>query len=631
VTSLLWWLVAVPAAAGAVLVLLGRQADRWGPATGVATSGAALALAVAAGRSASVSAPFLLGEPFALRLDGLSLALAVTVCAVTAAVLAAAPAQVADRRGRLSGWLLLFLAAVLLTLAAETLLPLLVGWELMGAASYVLIAHDLRDRRAAGSATTALLTTRALDLGLYAAAGAALAGGASLGLDGLPALQGPWLHLAALGVLTASLGKAAQLPVSFWLSRAMDGPSPVSALLHSAAMVAMGGYLLLRTAPLLTASGWADDAAAWVGATTAVVLGVVAIAQHDLKQLLAASTASQLGFVVLAAGLAEPGAGAAHLVGHAAVKSLLFLAAGLWLHDLGTRELSRLRGALCRAPAVGAVAVVGLLSLAGLPPLALWGTKDLVLDAAREHSPPLYAAAVLAAALSAAYAGRVLALVLRPTDDARPSGQPSRGWLPLVPLAVGAAILAAIAVGPGARAFGELVAGEPLSASVGGLLLSAALAVGYVAFTWRYGERLAVSMPRWAADWLHLHSAVDLAVVRPVLVLSRALAAFDDHVLDRAVMGSAGVVRTVASSLSRADDRLLDGAVEAASSATSRLAALSARADVRGVDGAVTAVATATQRLGSAARRPQTGQLHQYYGQAAAVLVAATVLLLVMR
>ena len=240
-TSLLWWLVAVPAATGAVLVLLGPRADRWGPTTGVATSGLALVLALAAGRSASVSAPFLLGEPFALRLDGLSLALAVTVCAVTAAVVAAAPTQVAERRGRLSGWLLLFLSAVLLTLTAETLLPLLVGWELMGAASYVLVAHDLRDGRAASSATTALLTTRALDLGLYAAAGAALAGGASLALDGLAELQGPWLHLAALGVLAACVGKAAQLPVSFWLSRAMDGPSPVRAQEPSAGEVGVGG------------------------------------------------------------------------------------------------------------------------------------------------------------------------------------------------------------------------------------------------------------------------------------------------------------------------------------------------------------------------------------------------------
>ena len=164
---------------------------------------------------------------------------------------------------------------------------------------------------------------------------------------------GGWpLHLAALGVLAAALGKAAQLPASFWLSHARDGPSPVSALLHSAAMVAMGGYLLLRTAPLLAASGWADDAAAWAGALTAVALGVVAVAQFDLKQLLAASTASQLGLVVLAAGVGGTAAGAVHLVAHALVKSLLFMLAGLWLHALGTKELEGLRSAAARAAVV---------------------------------------------------------------------------------------------------------------------------------------------------------------------------------------------------------------------------------------------------------------------------------------
>ena len=318
----------LPAAVGLALVAFGPRVDRVAAPFAAVISAATLVLALLGDR-AERSYPFLLGQPWRLGSDGLSLTLAVTVCVVTACVLLAVPSQVEQRRGRLSGYLLLFLASVLLTLAARDLLSLLVGWELMGAASYVLIAHELGSARAAGSATTALLTTRAMDLGLYAAAGAALAGAGTLELAALPGLTGWPLHLAALGVLAAGLGKAAQLPVSFWLSRAMDGPSPVSALLHSAAMVAMGGYLLVRVSPLLAASGWADDAAAWTGGLTAILLGVVAVAQTDLKQLLAASTASQLGLVVLAAGIGATAAGGAHLVAHAAVKSLLFLAAGL--------------------------------------------------------------------------------------------------------------------------------------------------------------------------------------------------------------------------------------------------------------------------------------------------------------
>ncbi len=623
------WLLVGPALAGLVLVLAGPRLDRSAPALSSTVVLAALAGVVGLGREDEQQVPFLRGLPWRLAIDGLSLALAVTVCIVTLCVLLSIPSQVEHRRGRLAGFLLLFLSSVLLTLLARDLLALLVGWELMGAASYVLIAHDLHDRRAVRSATTALLTTRSLDVGLYAAAGAALAGAGTLALDELPGVTGWPLHLAALGVLAASLGKAAQLPVSFWLSRAMDGPSPVSALLHSAAMVAMGGYLLVRTAPLLAASGWADDAAAWTGVVTAIVLGVVALAQTDLKQLLAASTASQLGFVVLAAGVGGTAAGGAHLVAHAAVKSLLFLSAGLWLHGLGTKQLDGLRGAAVRAPAVGVLAVVGLLSLGGLPPLALWGTKDAVLAAAHERGVALYAAGLLAAALSAAYAGRALAVVLavpdEGDDDVRLAG---RTWGPLVPLGVGAAGLGLLAIGGTGERFARFLGADPAAVEPLGLAVSGAIAVAVLAGMWRYGDTVAGALPESARAWWHLEAGALALGVRPVLALSRAAARFDDRILDRAVLATAPAVRRLATGLGRADDRVLDRAVEGSAAATARTAAAAGRFDLGGVDGAVTSVATTARRLGGQARRLQTGQLHQYYGQAAALLVAATLLLL---
>ena len=624
-------IVLVPAVAGAALVLLGPRVERLAAALAALTATFTLGLLAGAVPAREARVPFLADAPWVLALDGLSLTLGVTVCVVTAAVLLTVPWQVDRRRARLCGYLLMFLSAVLLTLAARDLLSLLIAWELMGAASYVLIAHDLRDRRAARSASTALLTTRALDLGLYAAAGAALAGAGTLTFDGLATLSGWPLHLAALGVLAAALGKAAQLPVSFWLSRAMDGPSPVSALLHSAAMVAMGGYLLLRLAPLLAASGWAGDVAAWTGAVTAVALGLVALAQHDLKQLLAASTASQLGLVVLAAGVAGVAAGAAQLVAHAAVKSLLFLVAGLWLHALGTKDLAGLRGAALRAPAVGVLAGVGLLSLAGLPPLALWGSKDAVLAAALEHSPGLYAVGLAAAGLAAADAGRALFLVLARPAAATPVRPPPASWLPLVPLAAGAAALALLVLGGTGQRFEDLL-GTPLPpVEPVGLLVSGALATAVLVLMWQRGDDVAAAMPAAARHWWHLETALHALAVRPVLALSSALASFDDRVLDRSVMAAAPVVRRLATGLARGDDRLLDGAVEGASAGAVRTARASGRFDVHGIDGAVTAVASATRRLGAQARRPQTGQLHQYYGQAAALLVAATVLLLLVR
>ncbi len=616
-SAVLWLLVLVPAAAGAVLCTVGRRADRLAPWLSVATASAVLVLAAVAGLATGVprvEVAFVADGPFGLAVDPLAAVVAPTVGAVTLLVLLFAAGDITADRARFHGLMLLFTAAVMVTVAATSLPTLLVGWEVMGATSYALIGFWWRDDDRVSAGATAFLTTRAADLGLYLAAGAALAGGAGLGLAELPAASPGWRDVVAAGVLVAALGKAAQLPFSFWLSRAMAGPSPVSALLHSAAMVAMGGYLLLRSAPLLAATGWAATTASWVGAITAVLLGAVALAQRDLKQLLAASTSAQLGFVVLAAGTSAVAGGTAHLVAHAATKAVLFLAAGAWLSALGTKQLAGLRGAARQWPVVGVAFGVGALALAGVVPLSLWATKDAVLAGAREQSTALYVVALAGAALSAAYAGKALLVVWRGVGggpgrraveqewDSEERGSRRVGWLeqaPLVVLAAGAAVLGVLALPPVGDALqrGLGVPAEP-SAGPAELALSAVLALVVLAAVarWRAPE------PAWALDWLKLEPLTDAVVVRPVLALAESLARFDDHVLD------AGVTRVARGGLA--------------------LGRLAGRTDVA-VDAAVAAVAAGTRRLGSLARRPQTGQLHQYYLQTLAVLAAGAVLLLV--
>ncbi|MFJ8145799.1 proton-conducting transporter membrane subunit [Streptomyces sp. NPDC096048] len=620
-STLLWALIALPAVAGALLALGGGRRPRGAvaasagtgrsaPAAAVAVSAVVLALAAAAAEvRPTAEAAFVAGGPLGLRVDGLTALVLVTVAAVTFLVLVFAVGDIRRGRPRFFGLMLLFEAAVLLTATATTLTGLLLAWEIMGATSYALIAFHWREHEPVAAGVTAFLTTRAGDLGLYLAAGAALAGATSAGdlsLDALASLDGPWLHLAAAGVLAAALGKAAQLPFAFWLSRAMLGPSPVSALLHSAAMVAMGGYLLLRLHPLLEAAGWAAHVAAWTGALTALALGVVALAQRDLKQLLAASTSAQLGFVVLAAGTGAIAGGTAHLVAHAAVKSLLFLAAGAWLSALGTKNLTELRGAARRYRTVGTVFVVGALALAGVPPLSLWPTKDEILAAV--DSPALYGVTLAAAVLSCLYAGKAMGLVLRPHAVSEPGQDAPR--VPLVETAP-MTVLAVAATGAGVLALPPLTTwvkqtvGTPGEASAGPatLLLTAALTCAATAAAVRWAPRLPA--PAWARRWLGLESAAQAVVVRPVLALAGVLARFDDRVLDRGVESTAHGVRA--------------------------LAARCARADRGVVDGAVRGVATGARRLGELARRPQTGQLHQYYAQAVALLSAAVVLLLLLR
>lgn len=614
----LWLLAALPVVTGTLLCLAGRRVDALAAATSlvVATATFGLALVVAVERP-SVSRPFMLASSLGLGVDGLAAITVVTVTAVALLVLAVAarqPGEAGAAPARFHGLMLLFLAAVVITVTATTLPTLLLAWEVMGATSYALIGFVWRDGARVTAGRTAFLTTRAADLGLYAAVAAALAGGAGLGLADLAAAAPGWRDVVAGGVLVAALGKAAQLPFSVWLSAAMQGPSPVSALLHSATMVAMGGYLLLRTAGLLAATGWAATAAAWIGALTALALGVVALAQRDLKQLLAASTAAQLGFVVLAAGVDAIAAGTAQLVAHASTKALLFLGAGLWLDALGTRSLAALTGAARRWRLLGLTMTVGAIALAGAAPLSLWATKDAVLTAVREVSPALYAVGLAAAALSAAYAGKVLVLVLRTIpagaedayDDERPGTRrvDRLAQAPLVLLAAGAAALGVLALPPLAGSVQELVGGVAVPVDGAGLAVSAVLAVvvlGLVAWLVR-GHRL--PEPSWAGRWLGLATATRVVVVQPVYALAAGLARFDDSVLD--------------------------AAVEATARSGLRMALRAARIDAV-VDGGVGAVARGARRLGDLARRPQTGQLHDYYLVVAGGLAAAALVVLVTR
>lgn len=636
----LWLLVLLPAVVGGALAL--SRLERAAVPVSLATAGltAVLSLLVALSRP-QVSVPFMAGSDLALGVDALSALVVPTVAVVTLLVLLFSAGEIRRSQARFHGLMLIFASSALMTATAQTLPALLFAWEVMGATSFALIGFWWREQHRVSAGITAFVTTRGADVGLYLAAGAALAGGGGLALADLSASSEGWRHVVAAGVLVAALGKAAQLPFSFWLSRAMEGPSPVSALLHSAAMVAMGGYLLLRTEPLLASTGWAAPAAAWAGALTALLLGAVALAQQDLKQLLAASTSAQLGFVVMGAGLASVGAGAAHLVAHAATKALLFLAAGAWLTALGTKHLSGLRGVARRWPLVGWASTLGVLSLAGVAPLALWATKDAVLAAALAQSPWLYAVGLAAAALSAAYAGKILVAVWRRVPAAERAlveghldeEEPGTGHVgaleraPMVLLALGALVLGLLALPPVGDTLSRALGEEPLHPTLLEMLASAGIALAVLALLWWRPA----PQPRWARGWLGLEPVARTVVVLPTLALAQVLARFDDRVLDRVVTGAASGALGLARRAARFDDRVLDGAVELSSGATVKAAQRAGRADDRWFDGAAEELAAGVRQLGRMARRPQSGQLHHYYVQAVAVLAVGVLLLLTVR
>lgn len=620
----LWTLPALPMLAGMLLALAGAVrpalANRIAGAFAVAISVLilGLGLVVVVGRPA-VSAPLLPGGDAALRVDGLSAAMVLTVAAIALVVMvfSAVELRSGEPQARFFGLMLLFVGSMLATVTATNLLTLLGSWEVMGAMSYALIGYWWRNEERVHSANTAFLVTRGADLGLYLAAGAALAGAATLSFTDLPAASSGWRTVIAAGVVTSALGKSAQLPFAFWISRAMAGPSPVSALLHSATMVAAGGYLLLRMRPLLEATPWAATTVAWAGALTALALGAVAVVQSDLKQLLAASTSAQIGFVILAAGVGATASGTSQLIAHAAVKSALFLAAGAWLTAWGTKALRSLRGVARRNPLLGAAAGVSLLALAGVPPLSLWATKDSVLAGARADSPALYLVGLAGSVLSAVYAGRALAVVFAPgSPDDRPDPrdleeEPTRMVRGSVSAAVALLALAGAVLGVQAlpvveRRYSEAFGGVSVVPSLGELALSGSLASAVVLLL-LVGRRRDLHLPsrlsRPLQDWLGLEALAHRIVVRPTMALARTAARVDDDVIDGVAEGAATLARRTAS---RGDT-----------------------ADARVVDGSVMALVAGARGLGRLARRPQTGQLYQYYVQAAVSLAVLVVVVVV--
>ncbi|MFI6181259.1 proton-conducting transporter membrane subunit [Nonomuraea sp. NPDC051191] len=621
----LWLLPALPATAGALLIPVRRAA----PALSVATAVATLGLAVhAVVTRPSATARLISGE--GLAVDGLSAVMVVTVAAVGLAVLVFAAGE--RRSGRFHGLMLIFLGAMLATVTATDLVLLLMGWEVMGAMSYALIGYRWRDREHVRSGAVAFVTTRAGDLGLYVACGAALAGGGGLALAGLPGLPPPWRDLVAGGVVLAALGKSAQGPFAFWLSRAMVGPSPVSAFLHAATMVVAGAYLLMRLHALLAVTGWAAAVVAWTGAVTALLLGLVAVAQRDLKQLLAASTCAQVGFMVLAAGVSAVSGGAAHLVAHAAVKSLLFLAAGAWLAALGTKDLAGLHGAARRFPLVGVVFAVGAAALAGVPPLSLWVTKDAVL--AGVGQPGLRVVAFAAGLVAALYAGKALAEVWRPADTAIATGTATG-------TATGAGAGAGTATGAERRASGGVAGAELLPLPVLALVAAGFGVVGLPAVHGWWSRLVGdPGAPGLTAGELALSGIPALALVTAAIAVRPGTSAFPyaggvfgrwlglERVARGVVWGPLlGAARWVA----WFDERVVQGAVEAVARAGLGAARLAGSPFEAGLDDLVRRAGGAVRRLGGLARRPQTGQVHTYFAQAVVALVVLAVVFAIVR
>ena len=358
--------------------------------------------------------------PFGFVLDNLSKTMLVLVSGVGSLIHIYSLGYMRDDEGksRYFAALSLFMFAMLGIVLSNNFVMLFIFWELVGFTSYVLIGHWFERDAAADAAKKAFITTRIGDFGfmlgilmVWAATGsvvfAEIAPRLSI-LTGHPA----FLTTAALLVFCGAVGKSAQFPLHVWLPDAMEGPTPVSALIHAATMVAAGVYMLVRIGFIIQASQTALLVIAWIGTITAMLAALIATQQSDIKRILAYSTLSQLGYMVMAVGLASNEAAMFHLFTHAFFKALLFLAAGsviVMLHH--EQNIWKMGGLSRNLPITFLTFGAGALALIGCPPFSGFFSKDAILAVAYERNMPIFVVGLLTAFLTAFYVIRLFVVV----------------------------------------------------------------------------------------------------------------------------------------------------------------------------------------------------------------------------
>ena len=316
-------------------------------------------------------------------------------------------------------YLNLFVFSMLMLVLGENLLVTFLGWEGVGACSYFLISFWHTRDSAATAGKKAFVTNRVGDWGMMVAMFLAFSAVGTLSYEGInhAAEKGGLAAVTATGIammlFVGACGKSAQLPLYLWLPDAMEGPTPVSALIHAATMVTSGVFLLTRMAPVIHAAyPWAGDVIATVGAVTALFAATVAVAQTDIKKVLAYSTVSQLGFMFLAIGSGAYVAAIFHMVTHAFFKALLFLGSGSVIHGMHHEQDMRRMGALRKVmPVTGFTFIIGWLAIAGVPPFAGFWSKDEILLFAFANNRALYLVGVVTALLTAYYMTRQVIMV----------------------------------------------------------------------------------------------------------------------------------------------------------------------------------------------------------------------------
>ncbi len=409
--------------------------------------------------------------------------------------------------GRYYTYQALFAFSMMGLVLAPNFVQLFVCWELVGLCSYLLIGYWYQRPEAARAAVKAFWTTKAGDVGLLIGIVLLyLQAGTFEFLDLLLMVDSKALPLAGLGVITfciylGAVGKSAQFPLHVWLPDAMEGPTPVSALIHAATMVTAGVYLLVRTAWLFDQTPEVLEIVGWVGAFTALLAAVLACAQSDIKRVLAYSTVSQLGYMMAAIGAGFASAGFLHLFTHGVFKALLFLGAGAVIHAVGTNDIFAMGGLRRAMPQTFVVFLVGTLSLSGIPLFAGFFSKEGILAGVWVGGLPIpFVMLAIAAFLTAFYMFRVVFIAFFGEPASAPHGSHAGTHAHDAPATMGIPlwILAVLSVAVGV---GFAVKHPEAEFEAPGFVtpLAIALALGGIALAWLTYERRLIDAERLSA------------------------------------------------------------------------------------------------------------------------------------
>jgi NADH-quinone oxidoreductase subunit L len=567
-----WLMIAVPAVSAAILLLFGSILDRFGHWLAVAAVLVSFAVAAVLFATQLMSAPdqravsvvlfdwITIGSwkiSAGLLVDQLSILFALLITGVGALIHIYSVGYMAhdERRRRFFAYLNLFIAAMLILVLADNYLVLFVGWEGVGLASYLLIGFWQHKPSAAAAAKKAFVMNRVGDLGMTMAVMSMLAlfgSSAFVDVNARAADLTPfWATTIGLLLLLGACGKSAQVPLQAWLLDAMEGPTPVSALIHAATMVTAGVYLVVRSHAIFETSSVATTAVVIVGTVTLLVGAWIGTSKDDIKKVLAGSTMSQIGYMMLAAGIGPAGYAFAifHLLTHGFFKANMFLGAGSVMHAMDDDVNMRHYGALARVLPITSITFgMGYLAIIGFPGWAGYFSKDAIIEAAFEHSTLIGVAALVGAGVTAFYMTRLMLMTFfgekRWREGVHPHESPKTMTVPLI-------ILAVFSVAAGALmnfwiqdwlepATGAEVHEMSLVPGPIGWATLAIVAVGVGLSWWMFGTRPVPEVAPVSSNPFTVAGRNDLfgdavndtLVVQPTMVLARGLVANDDKVID---------------------------------------------------------------------------------------------------